>query len=140
MVLNKNIRKISPDKNREIKLSSKARERISPITLRILAINVLALVSLVIGLLYAGKYRQGLIESEILSLKVQAELFATALGESAVSSDHSHPTLAFSEVQQIVRRMVITTETDAKLFYPDGRLLIDSQSLRKEFYPPKPFL
>ena len=40
----------------------------SPITRRILAINVFALAVLVVGLLYEGQYRQGLINSEIAAL------------------------------------------------------------------------
>ena len=39
----------------------------SRITWRILAINIFALAVLVVGLLYVGKYRQELIESEIKS-------------------------------------------------------------------------
>jgi len=106
---------------------NKTRSSISPITRRILAINVLALASLVVGLLYVGQYRQGLIDSEVMALKVEAELFAAALGETAISKIDSNKTLIVDDVNQIVRRMVITTGTVARLFLPNGSLLIDSR-------------
>ena len=59
----------------------------SPITRRILAINIFALAVLVVGLLYEGEYRKGLINSEIAALTTQAEMVAAALGEAAVGGD-----------------------------------------------------
>jgi len=105
----------------------KTRSSVSPITLRILAINVLALALLVVGLLYVGQYRQGLIDSEVAALNVEAELFAAALGETAVGKINSNKTLIIEDVNQIVRRMVTTTGTVAQLFLPNGNLLIDSR-------------
>ena len=60
------------------------RRTISPITRRILAVNVLALGILVAGLLYLGQYRQSLIDAELTALMIQADMFAAALGEGAV--------------------------------------------------------
>ncbi len=54
-------------------------------TLRILALNVLALATLFGGLMYIGGYERSLIRSEVESLGTQARIFARALGESAVS-------------------------------------------------------
>ena len=63
------------------------RRAISPITRRILAVNVLALVVLVAGMLYLDEYRQGLIAAELAALQTQADLFAAALGEGAATTD-----------------------------------------------------
>src|SRR5438552_10600516 len=60
------------------------RRRISPLTLRILAVNVLALAMLGIGLLFLGEYESSLIDTELQALKTQGEIFAAALGEGAV--------------------------------------------------------
>lgn len=124
---------------------AKKRSYISPITRRILAINVLALALLVLGLLYAGQYREGLIETEIAALNVQAELFATALGEAAVGENDFNQAFVVEDAKQIVRRMIATTGTIAQLVMPNGDLLIDSRLFRgpirnvqvKELPPPK---
>src|SRR5260370_18921629 len=60
------------------------RRRVSPLTLRILAVNVLALAMLGIGLLFLGEYASSLIATELRALKTQGEIFAAALGEGAV--------------------------------------------------------
>ena len=102
----------------------------SPLTRRILAVNVLALVILVAGLLYLGEYRRSLIETKLESLRIQAELFAAAIGEGAITPDEgSGQDLHREIVRQMVRRLVETTENRARLFAVDGRLLADSRRL-----------
>src|SRR5579862_7894823 len=59
------------------------RRGLSPLTVRILGVNVLALVILALGLLYLDRYQQSLTESEFDSLEMQARLIAGALGEGA---------------------------------------------------------
>ncbi len=106
------------------------RRLFSPLTRRILAVNVVALALLGGGLLYLGEYRRNLIDSELTSLAVQAEMFAAALGEGAVVADN--PTghqLASDIANQIVRRLVETTGTRARLFRNDGAMVADSRQL-----------
>ena len=67
------------------------RRAVSPITRRILAVNVLALAILVAGLLYLGEYRRNLIAAELAALTTRAEVFAAALGESASRSVNVPP-------------------------------------------------
>src|SRR5579872_5568818 len=61
--------------------SISARHRLSPLTRRILAVNVLALALLGLGFLYLGEYRNSLIETELDALKTQGEISAAALSE-----------------------------------------------------------
>ncbi|MCW2244913.1 two-component system sensor histidine kinase ChvG [Azospirillum fermentarium] len=112
----------------------KARRLVSPLTLRILAVNVLALALLVGALLYLGRYQDRLIGAELDSLRTEARIFASALGEGAVqpAEDGSlgeayvlSPELA----RQMVRRLVETTETRTRLFSGDGQELSDSRVL-----------
>lgn len=106
------------------------RQKFSPITRRILAVNIFALAVLVVGLLYVGQYRQGLIDAEIAALTSQAELFAAALGESAVGAEGSERQhLIADAARQIVRRLSATTRTRAQLVSTDRRLVTDSQKL-----------
>lgn len=107
------------------------RERlISPLTRRILTVNLVAIGSLVAGLLYLGEYRRSLITNELTSLRAQAEMFAAALGEGAVVSEAPNGQFLVSDVaHQITRRLVAITETRARLFRADGALIVDSRRL-----------
>lgn len=103
---------------------------ISPITRRILAVNVLALVVLVAGMLYLDEYRQGLIAAELVALQTQADLFAAALGEGAATTDSTGGDILAARVaQQMVRRVIEASATRARLFNNDGELVADSQLL-----------
>lgn len=108
----------------------------SPLTLRVLAVNVLALALLVVGLLYLGRYQDRLVQAELEALATEARIFASALGEGAVQraaaetetgqeSYELSPELA----RQMVRRLAEATETRTRLFDADGRLLSDSRVL-----------
>jgi len=102
----------------------------SPLTRRILTVNVIALAILVSGILYLGEYRRNLIDAELKSLGVQAEMFAAALGEGAVSALSPSGQQLVSEISnQIVRRLVEMTGTRARLFNNNGSLIADSQRL-----------
>ena len=117
----------------------------SPIIRRILAINVLALAILVGGLLYLGQYREGLIVSELVALRVNAEMLAAALGESSAEDipsgeQHLRPAMAV----RMVHRLVETTGGRARLFSPDGALIADTRRttarrgvVKKQLPPPE---
>lgn len=103
---------------------------ISPLTRRILTVNLLAIGTLVAGLLYLGEYRRSLIDNELQSLEVQAEMFAAALGEGAVVSEQPSGQYLVSDIAyQITRRLVDITDTRARLFRADGTLIVDSRRL-----------
>lgn len=112
----------------------KRRRHVSPILRRILAVNLLALGILVAGLLYLGEYRRNMIAAEVAALAMQVEMFAAALGESAVTTNdggqaHQHQVINPSAARQIVRRLVEPTGTRARLFGADGVLIVDSRLL-----------
>ncbi len=101
----------------------------SPITLRILAVNMLALGILVVGILYLGEYRRGLILQEVSGLEIQGEMFAAALGEGASAGQENQANeLVFSAARQMVRRLV-QKGTRARLFALNGTLMADSGEL-----------
>jgi len=138
--------------NRYHKTNGKPRQRlISPITRRILAVNVLALGILVAGILYLDEYKANLINAELTALATQAEMFAVALSEGAVAETASGHYQVSKISEQMVRRMVKTTGTRARLFRLNGVLAADSRRLAgagrtiqiEELPPPvqnKPFL
>jgi len=110
-------------------MQARRRRRISPLTLRILAINVLALGLLFAGLLYLDQYREGLIEAKIESLQINGAIIAGALGESAGVRPSGVPVLNPAGARTMVRRLVSLTGTRARLFGERGTLLADSRVL-----------
>ncbi len=108
---------------------ARRRRAISPITWRILAVNLLALGFLFAGMIYLDEYRRGLIAAELKTLNSEARLFAAALGESATASDAGQEQLIAPIAQQIVRRLVEASGARARLFARDGALFADSQQL-----------
>ncbi|MEO5338846.1 MAG: sensor N-terminal transmembrane domain-containing protein, partial [Magnetospirillum sp. WYHS-4] len=107
----------------------RARRRgISPITRRILAVNMLAPALLVVGLFYFDEYRDNLIAAELSALETQAEIIAGALGETSISVQPSGDVrLEDESAQDLIRRTVEPTGGRTRLFGPDGNLLADSR-------------
>ncbi len=109
--------------------ANRSRRLVSPITRRILAVNVLALAILVAGILYQDEYKDNLIDAELAALATQAEMFAVALSEGAVARTPSGHYKVTEISNQMVRRLVQTTGTRARLFRRSGSLIADSRRL-----------
>ncbi|MEX2616035.1 MAG: stimulus-sensing domain-containing protein [Alphaproteobacteria bacterium] len=106
------------------------RRILSPLTRRILAVNVLALAIPVVGLLYLGTYRDRLIEAELDSLKTHTDIFAGALGEGATHIDPTgRQVLDPIQARDMIRRLTSERTTRARLFMTDGSLVADSRRL-----------
>ena len=56
----------------------------STLTLRILAVNLVALLILVAGVMFLDQYRKQLVERELATLLVEARVFAALVSEGAV--------------------------------------------------------
>lgn len=101
----------------------------SPLLRRILLVNALPLGLLVAALLYLDTYQDGLVDAEAASLRVQAQVFAGAIGESATSiEDPERPVLVPDLARPLLRRLVEPTPfAQARLYDPDGDLVADSR-------------
>ncbi len=121
----------APDKRPAEERSRRRRRRlISPLTWRILSVNVLALAILVGGLLYLGQYREELVDSATAALATQARIFAGALGEGAVGTGPDGRQIIRPEVARpMLRRLVQPTSSRARLFATDGTLVADLRQL-----------
>jgi two-component system sensor histidine kinase ChvG len=103
---------------------------LSPITRKILAINVLALAIPIGGLLYLGPYKDGLIVSELEALQTESGVFAGAIGESAIENvAPGYPALNLVLASDMIRRLTATTRVRARLFLSRGTLVADSRLL-----------
>jgi two-component system, OmpR family, sensor histidine kinase ChvG len=104
---------------------------LSPLTRKVLAVNILALAILGVGFLYLGKYQSSLVGQQIESLKTQGEIFAAALSEGAVLDSVDDGEILLPDLaRQMMRRLVEPTKTRARLFDIDGKLIADSRVLR----------
>lgn len=128
--------------------------RFASLTRRIVAFNVAALFVLVGGILYLNQFREGLIDARRQSLLTQAEIIAGAIAQSATESpaaivieplERSGPGPAPGEpdpalldrdlpiipenAAPILRRLVLPTQTRARLYDKDGWLVLDSRQL-----------
>lgn len=107
------------------------RRFLSPLMVRIMAVNVLALVVLVGGVLYLNQFRDDLIDSRVETMLTRARIIAGALGEAAVLGPEADQ-LDLAAAEQIVRRLVGPTDMRARLFSTSGALIADSRILGGE--------
>jgi two-component system sensor histidine kinase ChvG len=104
--------------------------RLSPLTRRIVAVNVLPLVLLAIGFLYLGKFEASLIDQQVEALHTQGEIFAAALGESDVLESPDYGEILLPELaRDTMRKLVAPIHTPARLFDREGKLIADSRLL-----------
>jgi two-component system, OmpR family, sensor histidine kinase ChvG len=104
---------------------------VSPLTRRIVAVNVLPLALLAVGFLYLGKFESSLIGQQIESLRTQGEIFAAALSEGAVLDSGDEGEILLPDLaRQMMRRLVEPTRTRARLFDIEGKQIADSRLLR----------
>src|ERR1700730_11557414 len=105
--------------------------RVSPLTRRIIAVNVLPLALLAVGFLYLGKFESSLIGQQVESLHTQGEIFAAALSEGAVLDSTDEGEILLPDLaRQMMRRLVEPTRTRARLFDIGGKQIADSRLLR----------
>src|SRR3546814_86758 len=98
------------------------------VTSRILLLNSVALGMLVGGVLYLNQFRSGLIDMRVRALLTQGEIIANAIGESATTGPEA-TTLDPGEASTILRRLVLPTNTRARLLVPGGAVIADTRPL-----------
>ena len=100
----------------------------SPLTRRILAVNLLAPIILVAGVMYLDRYKTGLIRTELEGLSTQAEMIAGAVGEGAIAGDDVDDFGINHDIaQQMVRRLAEPAHVRARLYDSSGGLIGDSR-------------
>ena len=113
------------------------------LTAKILSINILALLIVIIGVLYIGRYQENLIDSELEQLTSQTQLFAGAVKESALGQSPGRSASGRFQSQNTTQepdfileraRRLVDTLSDRsghriRLYNIQGELLADS-SLR----------
>ena len=99
----------------------------SPLTRRILTINVLVLLIPVLGLMHLDQYRDSLIAAEIDSLRIQGRAFSLSLGSTAVVATQVGDERLLPEVtRNLMRVLLVDTGVRARIFARSGEILADS--------------
>jgi two-component system sensor histidine kinase ChvG len=106
------------------------RRFISPLTIRIMAVNLFALIFLGIGVLYVDQVQKTLLQSRIDELVKDANIMAGALGEAATETGTPGSTqILLPQAQAILTRLVSVTNIRTRYFGLNNELLIDSRDL-----------
>lgn len=113
-----------------IKKVKSTNRKISPLTLKILGVNIAALFMLAFGFLYSTQYESQLVESELNSLNQEAKMIAAAVSEGGVRERFDEtPVLARDLSQLMIRKMSAETDFRIILFDNAGNLVADSHRL-----------
>ncbi len=103
--------------------------RVSPLTRRILGVNVFALLVLAGGIFYLDRYRNNLIDAEFETITAQSRLLAGVLAEIAVEEGEGDPdqlTIPVETARLLVRRIVSSSAVRVRLYGGGGQLVTDS--------------
>jgi two-component system sensor histidine kinase ChvG len=104
--------------------------RHSPLTRRILLLNIVPVALLALGAVYLSDYEDELIDAELASLLVQGEMVAAGIAEVAVIGGETTTNRLDAEAaRQLLTRLVKPTGVRARLFSETGELLGDSSVL-----------
>ena len=103
---------------------------VSPLLLRILAVNVMALAILVGGLLYLGNYQDRIVATELNEMSTQARIVASAVAENAIVIDNNNQSILSPLLaRMMVRHLAETTKNRTRVFSASETLLADSHNL-----------
>ena len=112
------------------KRSSSRKRRVSPLTIKILSINVIAIFVVFTAVLHLDRYEDSLIQTELEGLERQATLFANALSEVAVARNPGTQNyLSVIAVQNVIDRSALESLARSRVFGTGGELLADSYRL-----------
>ncbi len=97
--------------------------RHSPLTRRILLLNLIPVALLTLGAVYLSDYEEELIDAELASLLVQGEMVAAGIGEVAVvGGETTVNRMDADAARQLLTRLVRPTGVRARLFSETGEL------------------
>jgi len=104
------------------------RIKISPLLLRLLTLNILALFFLLGGFFSIDKYQQTLIENEYQKLEDEGRILSQAIGRSiAIADNYRAQIIMTREAQTTIVHLLEKSRVRIRLFSYQGDLLADSK-------------
>lgn len=115
-------------------------DQMSGLSIRILAVNIIAIMILGLGILYMGQYTDSLVDGELANLRSEAQLFSGALSEGAVRPVFQISSIPFESPREIeavkpelarrmVKRLGEIGHSRIRLYAIDGSLMADSHQI-----------
>ena len=99
----------------------------SALTWRILALNALALLILIGGVIGVQSSGRGLVEERLAGIQQQAAIVASVLGKYAV--DNQSQALNADLTELLLRELIAPTRLRARIYLPNGHQLADTRLL-----------
>ena len=99
----------------------------SALTWRIIAFNAVALIILASGVILVNLSGRGLVEERLNGVQLQTAIVAGTLAQYAADPDRY--TLRIEEAEPLLRQLIAPTRLRARLYLPNGRLVVDTRAL-----------
>jgi two-component system sensor histidine kinase ChvG len=120
----------TPEPSTLLRLRARRERRFSPLTRRILLLNMLPVAFLAGAVVFLGDYERELIETELDALRLQGEIVAAGIGETSIKGGETTVnTLERDLANQLLVRLVQPTGVRARLFGETGAMLGDTRAL-----------
>ena len=105
--------------------------RITGITLRIIAVNALALFILMFGIIYLGQYQSSLITARLQTFETELKLISAALSEKTLETNQNTDTgrIVYDRAKPLVARLASISRQRIQIFDTQGTQILDSTSL-----------
>ncbi|MBL4803691.1 MAG: sensor N-terminal transmembrane domain-containing protein [Alphaproteobacteria bacterium] len=104
--------------------------RITGLTIRIIAVNVVALIILLVGIVYVGQYQNSLVEARLQTFQTELELIASALSEQDNPDEIGQfVPLDKENTEDLVKRLADVTLQRIRIVTPNGTVMVDSRAM-----------
>ncbi len=101
---------------------------ISPLLLRLLTLNILALFFLLGGLFSIDRYQQTLEENEFIKLEDEGRILSQAIGRTILQAPDTRTQIILTrEAQETISFLLNQSRVRIRLFSYQGNLLADSE-------------
>ena len=110
--------------------------RITGLTLRIIGVNIIALVSLIFGIVYLGQYHSTLIESQLKRFETELLLVTSAITEGVLETkglgEESVTSISVQEAQGLSALLGATIKKRILIFDQNDLMIADSKAIIEE--------
>jgi two-component system sensor histidine kinase ChvG len=95
-------------------------------TLRIIGVNVIAVFSLIIGVVYLGQYHSSLVENKLEQFHTESLLVTTAIGEAVLSDEADNFQISEDKAKELSARIGLSLNKRILIFDHTEKAIADS--------------
>ncbi len=104
--------------------------RISRLTLRIIGVNIIAVIGLIIGVIYLGQYHSTLIEAKVKRFETEISLVTATISEGVLAQNNNNQ-ISISKAKKLAANLGATLNKRILIFDND-KIIADSKILIEE--------